>query len=69
MNDKSRPQQNHPSPEKPVAKEKKIGETGDEKFPGPHVGSSDAFLQTENTGSTDADNVSDERLDDLLDED
>ena len=67
MNDKRRPQQN-PSTEKPVAKEKKIDETGTEKFPGPHLGSSDAFLQTENTGSTDADNVSDERLDELLDE-
>lgn len=32
-----------------------------------HVGTSDAFLQTENTLSPDADNISDEKLDEMMD--
>jgi len=35
---------------------------------GTHLGSSDAFMQTENTSSPDADNISDEKLDELLNE-
>ena len=31
-----------------------------------HVGSSNAFEETENTNSRDADNISDEKLDEML---
>jgi len=33
-----------------------------------HLGSSNAFEETENTLSRDADNISDEKLDDMLDD-
>ncbi len=47
---------------------KQTPEREDSLFAGPHVGSSDAFLQTENTASSDADNISDEKLDEWVDE-
>lgn len=53
--------------EKSSVKKKIAGEPGEEVTSRIHIGSSDAFAQTESTGSADADNISDEKLDDLLD--
>jgi hypothetical protein len=49
-------------------KGKKLEIKGVKTFDNPHLGSSNAFEETENPSSRDPDNISDEKLDELLDE-
>jgi hypothetical protein len=55
--------------EQPKEKQKDSGPAGKEITEKTHLGSSNAFEETENPLSRDADNISDEKLDDLIDSD
>jgi hypothetical protein len=51
---------------RPKEKQKDSGLAGQKTVENTHLGSSNAFEETENTLSRDADNISDEKLDDLI---
>jgi hypothetical protein len=52
----------------PIENNKKIKAKIDKKDQETHLGSSNAFKETENPSSRDRDDISDEKLDELLDE-
>lgn len=54
--------------ENPKGKSKKTKEKVNRTTDNSHLGSSDAFEETENTLSKDRDDISDEKLDELLEE-
>ncbi|HXB31759.1 MAG TPA: hypothetical protein VNW49_18180 [Puia sp.] len=54
--------------ENPIGKNKKQKAKINKKDQETHLGSSNAFEETENPSSKDPDDISDEKLDELLDE-
>jgi hypothetical protein len=54
--------------ENPIEKNKKLKAKINKKDKETHLGSSNAFEETENPSSRDPDDISDEKLDELLDE-
>jgi hypothetical protein len=52
----------------PIEKNKRLKAKIDKKDQETHLGSSNAFEETENPSSKDPDDISDEMLDELLDE-